>query len=205
MPVTLAARGNWVAQFRQFVEPRVLERCDFCASVIPARHAHLLERDTRQLQCACIGCALSLGESERFRLVSPRAESLPGFVLDEGDWSALQIPIGMAFLYRRMPEDRPVAVYPSPAGATEAQLDAAAWSRLVAANPTIAELQTDVEALLVNRVNGAREYYRVSIDRCFSLVGLIRRHWRGLSGGTEAWEAIEAFFGAMRSDKAAHG
>jgi hypothetical protein len=63
----------------------------------------------------------------------------------------------------------------------------------------------DVEALLVNRVKGAREYYRVSIDRCFSLVGLIRQHWRGLSGGAEAWDAIDAFFDTLRAGKAAHG
>ncbi len=107
--------------------------------------------------------------------------------------------------YRRTPDDRPVAVYPSPAGATQAVLDAAAWSRIAEANPVIADSQPDVEALLVNRLKGAREYYRVSIDRCFALVGLIRRHWRGLSGGAEAWDAIDAFFAALRSGEAAHG
>jgi hypothetical protein len=202
----MAARGNWVAQIRHFVERRDIERCDFCASAIPARHSHLLERETQRLQCACLGCALSLGESERFRLVSPRAEILPDFALSEADWAALQIPIGMAFLYRRTPDDRPVAIYPGPAGATEAFLDRAAWSRLAEANPVVAELVSDVEALLVNRVKGARECYRISIDRCFSLVGLIRRHWRGLSGGTEAWDAIDAFFDALRNgETAAHG
>jgi hypothetical protein len=201
----MAARRNWVAQLRRFVERRDIERCDFCASAIPVRHSHLLELATRRLQCACIGCTLSLGESQRFRLVPPHAESLPGFALGEDEWSALQIPIGMAFLYRRAADERPIAVYPSPAGPTEAVLDAAAWARLAAANPVIAELEPDVEALLVNRVQGAREYYRVSIDCCFSLVGLIRRHWRGLSGGVEAWNAIDGFFAALRSGEAAHG
>lgn len=199
------ARRNWVAQLRRFAERRDIERCDFCASVIPRRHSHLLERETRRLQCACTGCALSLGESARFRHVSPRAETLSGFALGEVEWAAMNIPIGMAFLYRRSPDDRPVAVYPSPAGGTEAPLDGAAWSRLAEANPVIADLETDVEALLVNRVKGASEYYRVSIDRCFSLVGLIRRHWRGLSGGTEAWDAIDGFFDAIRNGEAAHG
>ncbi|MFA6206644.1 MAG: DUF5947 family protein, partial [Methylocystis sp.] len=69
-----------------------------------------------------------------------------------------------------------------------------AWSRLIAANPTLANLDPDVEALLVNRMNGAREYYLVSIDRCYALVGLIRRHWRGLSGGAEVWETVRNYF-----------
>ena len=48
----------------------------------------------------------------------------------------------------------------------------------------LAELEPDVEALLVNRMKGERAYYRAPIDECFKLVGLIRMHWRGLSGGT---------------------
>jgi hypothetical protein len=62
---------------------------------------------------------------------------------------------------------------------------------------------TDVEALLVNRVGRARgfsndEYYIVPIDECYKLVGLIRAHWRGLSGGPEVWEEIAAFFEGLR-------
>jgi hypothetical protein len=32
------------------------------------------------------------------------------------------------------------------------------------------------------------------MDECYSLVGLIRMHWRGLSGGREVWEEIDRFF-----------
>ena len=42
-----------------------------------------------------------------------------------------------------------------------------AWERLVADNPVLAALQPDVEALLVNRMEGAREHYRVPIDPAF--------------------------------------
>ena len=34
------------------------------------------------------------------------------------------------------------------------------------------------------------QYYIVPIDECYRLVGLIRMHWRGLSGGTEVWKEI---------------
>ena len=56
----------------------------------------------------------------------------------------------------------------------------------------------DVEALLVNRVGSAREYFLVPIDECYRLVGLIRIHWRGLSGGSLVWGEIAAFFDDLR-------
>ena len=69
----------------------------------------------------------------------------------------------------------------------------------VEANPVLTELEPDVEALLVNRTNGAREYYRAPIDRCYALAGLIRTHWRGLSGGSEVWDAVSMqYFAELR-------
>jgi hypothetical protein len=59
-------------------------------------------------------------------------------------------------------------------------------------------MKRDVEALLVNRVRGAREHFLVSMDECYSLVGLIRMNWRGLSGGREVWEKIGQFFEELR-------
>jgi hypothetical protein len=38
----------------------------------------------------------------------------------------------------------------------------------------------------------------VSIDHCYKLVGLLRTHWRGLSGGPEAWQMIERFFAELK-------
>ncbi len=45
-----------------------------------------------------------------------------------------------------------VAMYPSPAGATESELHFESWSRMVALNPVLAGLEPDVEALIVNRL-----------------------------------------------------
>jgi hypothetical protein len=59
-------------------------------------------------------------------------------------------------------------------------------------------MERDVEALLVNQVRGAREHFLVPIDECYSLVGLIRMRWRGLSGGREVWEEIGQFFEELR-------
>jgi hypothetical protein len=64
-------------------------------------------------------------------------------------------------------------------------------------------MQTDVEALLVNRIGAGRgvapEFYIVPIDECYRLVGLIRMHWRGLSGGTEVWREVGKYFGELKS------
>ena len=72
------------------------------------------------------------------------------------------------------------------------------WLQLVAVNPLLGTMRPDVEALLVNRTHGSNEYFLVPIDRCYALVGTIRRQWRGLSGGSEVWEAIGDFFGRLR-------
>jgi hypothetical protein len=118
----------------------------------------------------------------------------------EAAWESLQLPIDMAFIFHASPEGRPIALYPGPAGATESLLDLDGWQQLVAANPVLATLKPDVEALLINRTHGAREYYRVPIDRCYALVGTIRRQWRGLSGGSEVWAAISEFFTRLRQE-----
>jgi hypothetical protein len=47
-------------------------------------------------------------------------------------------------------------------------------------------------------VDSKREYYLAPIDVCFELVGLIRVHWRGLSGGEIVWGEIDRFFSRLQ-------
>jgi hypothetical protein len=96
-------------------------------------------------------------------------------------------------------------LYPSPAGATEALPPPEAWAEIVADNPSLSDLEPDIEALLVNRLGPTPEYYRVGIDECYALVGLVRRHWRGLSGGTTVWEEIGSFFSGLRERSRSRG
>src|ERR1700735_5267935 len=44
----------------------------------------------------------------------------------------------------------------------------------------------------------AAQYYIVPIDQCYKLVGLIRLHWHGLSGGTEVWREVSKFFTSLK-------
>lgn len=202
--------GNWVARLQQFARAlRVVaeEHCELCSAPIAPDHPHLTEPAKRRLLCVCRGCALLLGnrEDRKYICVPERARILADFRLSDAEWDAFGIPIGLAFFFHSTAEERIVAFYPGPAGPTESLLDLTAWSGLVANNPALAELEPDVEALLVNRVNGARDYFAVPIDRCYGLVGLIRGRWQGVSGGREAWAAIDAFFNELREQRTESG
>jgi hypothetical protein len=118
--------------------------------------------------------------------------------MSDTEWEGMSLPINLAFLFYSTPKEKMMALYPSPAGATESLLPLTAWESLVAANPILCGMQHDVEALLINRVEKTREYFLSPMDICFELVGLIRVHWRGLSGGEELWHEIDAFFARLK-------
>jgi hypothetical protein len=90
-------------------------------------------------------------------------------------------------------------MYPGPAGAVHSLLDLDAWHSLVEHNPELGALRAEVEALLIYRINNARRYYIVPIDRCYALAGLLRQQWHGVSGGAAVWESIEGFFDQLQS------
>jgi hypothetical protein len=124
---------------------------------------------------------------------------LPDFQMTDMQWEALMIPINLAFFYRDGASGKMVAMYPSPAGATESLLSLESWEDIRAQNHSLQTIEADVEALLVNRVSTQPEYYIVPIDECFRLVGILRMHWKGLSGGTEVWRHIQQFFADLQS------
>jgi hypothetical protein len=190
------------AESEKVAKAAALEHCDLCGEPIPPEHRHLLEVSTREMLCACRPCSILFdreGASEgRYRLVPDRRLFLEDFEMSDAQWDSLRIPVDMAFFFYSTPAERVVAFYPSPMGPTESLLKLSAWEELERRNPVLGVMDRDVEALLVNRVRGAREHFLVSIDECYSLVGLIRTRWRGLSGGREVWEEIERFFEQLR-------
>jgi hypothetical protein len=193
------------AALRQFARKRAnVETCEMCSRELAHEHQHLLEPASRKLICACEACAIlfSGGSSLRFRRVPRDVRVVKDFRMTDGQWDGLMIPIEMAFLFFSTPHGKTMAYYPSPAGATESLLSLETWNDVVAENPVLQEMQPDVEALLVNRVGAGRgvepEFYVVPIDKCYELVGLIRMHWRGLSGGTEVWKEVGNFFAELK-------
>lgn len=174
------------------------EFCELCGAPVPPEHRHVVDLSSRSLMCACRPCGLLFDSKAaaggRLRLVPDRRIHIEGFELDEALWADLRIPVDMAFFFESTQAGRVVAFYPGPMGATESQLELGAWEELMAGNPVLAELEPDVEALLVNRARGASGHWIVPIDECYDLVGLIRTHWNGLSGGQVVWTEISSFF-----------
>jgi Family of unknown function (DUF5947) len=92
-----------------------------------------------------------------------------------------------------------VGLYPSPAGATECELELAAWDRLVAANPALEDLDPDAEALIVNRLADPHVHVIAPLDDCYRLVGIIKATWEGISGGAAMEDAVQRYFDGLRS------
>lgn len=181
------------------------ECCDLCGAAILHDHAHLFEPDRRRVSCACEACAvLFSGPSGKFRRVPRRVRALPHFRCTDAQWHALGMPVDLVFIFHSSSSaadgERPiVALYPSPAGATEALPDLAAWQEVAEANSEVGRMECDVEALLVNRVGQSRQAYICPIDECYRLVGLVRAHWRGLSGGAKVWSEVDRFFAEVQT------
>jgi hypothetical protein len=133
------------------------------------------------------------------RPTGTRSLVLDGFELDDELWAKFQIPIGLAFFFVSDVSGGIVALYPSPAGATESELYLEAWNDLVAANPVLVTLEHEVEALVVDRMSDEPGYAIVPIDRCYELVGRIKANWTGISGGTSVEDAICGFFAELRA------
>lgn len=205
-PAIPSQQENAFATLRQFVRKRAAEeRCEMCSAELAEEHEHLVEPVNRRLICACTACAI-LFEGQagtKYKRVPREVRFLPDFQLSDAQWDGLMIPIEMAFFFKSTPHDKMIALYPSPAGPTESLLSLDTWADIVEANPILNGMQADMTALLVNRVGhvrgaGPAEYFLVPIDECYKLVGLIRTHWRGLSGGTEVWREIGSFFATLK-------
>jgi hypothetical protein len=174
------------------------ERCDLCNTTIPDDHRHLIHLEQRRIVCSCEACwALHSGDAE-YRPTGMRTLWLEQFECDQETWGMFQIPIGLAFFMRSSLTGGVVAFYPSPAGATESELNLEPWEQLVALNPVLAELEADAEALVINRLSEPHQHVIAPIDDCYALVGLIKSRWEGISGGSALQEAVPTFFEAMR-------
>jgi hypothetical protein len=168
------------------------ENCDLCAQPVPEDHRHLVDTGRDEVLCACRPCALLFAKDPasegHYRLVPRRRVRLAPVSTEP-----LGVPVGLAYFVPR--EDGSVlAHYPSPAGATRWEADASAWRQVVAECPQLGTLAADVEALLVNTARGRPQHWIVPVDDCLRMVAVVRREWRGLSGGSRVWPAVERFF-----------
>ncbi|MFF9126994.1 DUF5947 family protein [Streptomyces sp. NPDC014889] len=168
------------------------EVCDLCAAPVPEDHRHLYDTAEAEVLCACGPCSVLFAEDGagggHHRLVPRRRTRLPRV-----DTAALGVPVGLVFFVPRA-DGTVTAEGPSPAGAMRWEVDAAAWRKLATRIPELASMEPEVEALLVNTVQGMDHQWIVPVDDCFRMLAVVRREWRGLSGGGRVWPAVEQFF-----------
>jgi len=181
----------------------VAERCELCATEVPAEHGHVADLQEASLLCACRACYLLFTQAAagrgRYRAVPDRYLADLGRPMPPAVWDELEIPVGLAFFLRTSRTGGELTgFYPSPAGATECRLDLQLWDRLVGDYPLLGEPAADVEAALISRTDAGVEYFLVPVDACYELAGRMRLYWRGFDGGTEARDSIAAFLAAVR-------
>ncbi len=178
--------------------PPAGERCDFCATPLTPEHSHLIELAARRILCSCRPCYIVFepagAAGGKYRAVPARYVEIDAFTIDDEQWDALAVPIGLAFFFYNSLEAKMVAFYPSPAGATESLLPLDIWAEIAARHPVLSSLEPDVEAVLIQRTRDASRSFVVPIDAAYELVGLIRTSWKGFDGGEEAHGKIAAYF-----------
>ena len=197
-PVRGAQQGNGASAPPLAKEAPNVERCDLCGTTIPDDHRHMLNIDERRIVCTCESCwALRSGDPE-YQPVGSRIVWLPELDMPDEVWAGFQIPIGLAFFMYSTTSECIVAMYPSPAGATESELHFDTWNRLLERNPEF-RLDPDTEGLIANRLADPPVYAIAPIDRCYELTGAIKANWDGISGGTGVEEAVARFFDDLRA------
>jgi Family of unknown function (DUF5947) len=192
--------------------PPVEERCEFCGLGIDERHGHVADVADHRLLCVCRPCYLLFAPQGagggRYRGIGEEVSRVADLALQPTQWDALRIPVDLAFFFHQTQPDgdaRLLAFYPGPGGATESELDLAAWADIEEANPVLTDVQPDVEAVLLRRRDGAVACYLVPIDVCYELVGVVRSAWTGLGGGAEVWRLIDGFFAGLDNRAATVG
>jgi hypothetical protein len=182
--------------------PAPAERCEMCATEIPAEHGHIADLEAASLLCACRACYLLFTQpgKGKYQAVPDRYLADPQRVMSAAQWEQLEIPVGLAFFLRSSREDgKLTAFYPSPAGATECILNLERWEQLAEDHPLLGEPAADVEAALISRSADAVEYFLVPVDACYELAGRMRLLWHGFDGGAEARQSISDFLAMVRS------
>jgi hypothetical protein len=187
-----------IAALRRIRTPRpdaataaAAEHCELCAVPVPPEHRHIVNLDSRALLCACRPCSLLFEHPEAklaYRTVPDRHLALPP--LPREQWDSLDVPVGLAFVFRNSRQGRTVVCYPGPAGATEADLP-------IDASAAFGEAVPDVEAVLIRAREDAFDRFVVPIDACYALVGHLRTLWRGFDGGPEAHARVSEFFASI--------
>jgi hypothetical protein len=196
-------------KLRAFVLGSPVVECELCAGDVTAEHEHLLEPDARRVYCACEACARAANApatGARYLRVERRAVRLGDIDIDDVAWSSLGVASELAFFTTSSRTREVVATSPGRAGLVESLVPLRAWARLEARFPALVKITPDVEALLVRRTSRHRDYFHVSIDRCYELTELVRAFpsssaWGELSAVQNLFESFERLTNPRRHSR----
>ena len=183
--------------------PQELEAlCDLCGTTMPEDHRHLLQLDERRHRVrvrellgaalrrpgvparparASCGSRTSTCPTSSGRASGSRSGSLSSCARRDDGRRALPEP------GRR---DR-VGARPGCVGR--------AWP---SSTRSLETLESDAEALVVNRLADPPQYAIAPTDQAYRLVGLVKASWQGISGGPELESAVAGFFDELRAQRA---
>ncbi len=193
--------SSLISKLRKIAVPspeKEVEKCDLCGRILPEDHRHLVDLSQMKFMCACEMCMITAAEEGTYKPLPQRYLQLENFKMPDELWSDFLIPVNMAFFVVSTIRKGTVAYYPAPTGATESKLKMEPWVELEKGNPVLNSLIPDLEALIINRLEDAGQYYIVPIDSCYKLIGMIRIAWKGIFGGREVNDVISKFFNELK-------
>lgn len=184
---------------RTKVAPPPAPPCELCGAPLAAEHRHVVDLDSRAMQCSCRSCSVLFDqEGGRYRRVPDQVLLARSIPLQR--WTPLGVPVRLAFVFYNSRLGRHFASYPSPAGTIESEIDSERFRELAEADPALQSLMPDVQALLAWAPRGSLELqcFVAPIDACYELSGICRTRWTGFDGGDDLRSELSAFFTRLR-------
>ena len=175
-------------------------------------HPHVVDLQSRSLMCTCRPCYLLFTDQDGRPALPRRARPLPvpprAPARARRDWDELQIPVGLAFLFRNSVQDRMVAFYPArpaPPSPSCRWRPGTGSSRPTRRSRPCGPTSRRCWCAAAAATDGFTCHV-VPIDACYELVGRLRTTLARLRRRQEAREALDAFFASVaRAQPAARG
>jgi hypothetical protein len=174
------------------------EKCDFCGKSV-SKHRNMIKVSEMRFMRACEMCSFIQSVRGDYKLIPTQIKFLKDFYISEELRMEFIIPVNIAFFVFNSSRNSIVASYPAPSGAIELNLKMETWKKLETINSTIKDLKSDIEALLVNRLEMPVQYYIAPINLCYKLVEIIKTTQKGVFGGKQTEYAIQNFFRELKN------
>ena len=153
----------------------------------------------RRILCACATCWAQRSGDPNLRPTGSRVVWLEDFSLPDELWARLEVPIGLSFFMYSSSVEAMVAMYPSPAGATESELKLDGLG-----GPARRSIRSSSRSSPTPRRSSSTgcpdqpSYVIAPIDECYAPRRRVKVNWEGISGGDAIERAVPTFFERLR-------